>query len=318
MRESIPHTARFFYGFDGFMYRQIVNGTETRFVLSLPSPGGRGAGRGSLVLQERDVNNAVTRSYVWDGISPGGIGGLLSMTEGAVSYSYIYDGKGNVVAVVNASGADVAKYRYEEFGVLAGQSGTPLMQPYQFSTKRYYDGFGLSYFGYRFYYANLGRWMTQDPIGIAGGMNLYEFVGNSPMNLIDEWGLIINTTNLDVDVINDIDYLRKKSPTFEKLYKYLDNREEQINITSFCNKGSGYDRDYNKLNIDKSEAPIRNILAHEFTEAYLSIDGTPLQIGIGDVDFVWSHNLSLRMENVITDEIGDKRRPNSRPKNSCK
>ncbi|HEX9859628.1 MAG TPA: hypothetical protein VGB23_00380, partial [Nitrospirota bacterium] len=82
MRESIPHTARFFYGFDGFMYRQIVNGTETRFVLSLPSPGGRGAGRGSLVLQERDAANLVTRSYVWDGVSPGGIGGLLEMTTG--------------------------------------------------------------------------------------------------------------------------------------------------------------------------------------------------------------------------------------------
>jgi RHS repeat-associated protein len=120
---------------------------------------------------------------------PGGIGGLLSMTDSTGSYSYIYDGKGNVVAVVNSSAADVVKYRYDEFGVLAGQSGT-LDQPYGFSTKRYYAGIGLSYYGYRFYAASLGRWMTRDPLGEAGGLNLYGFVGNGPMNAVDAWGLI--------------------------------------------------------------------------------------------------------------------------------
>ena len=203
---SVSHTARFFYGFDGFMYRQIVNGTETRFVSS-----------GGLVLQERDVNNAVTRSYVWDGVSPGGIGGLLSMTDSTGSYSYIYDGKGNVVALVNASGADVAKYRYDEFGVLAGQS-TSFVQPYQFSTKMYYPGFGLNYYGYRFLNAGIGHWMSRDPLGEAGGLNLYGFVGNSPMNAVDAWGLWYIDLNMSLGYVGGITGGALISPAGMQLY----------------------------------------------------------------------------------------------------
>jgi RHS repeat-associated protein len=89
--------------------------------------------------------------------------------------------------VLDASQNVVASYSYDEFGVQTGNY--TLDQPYRFSTKRYYDGVGLSYYGYRFYSASLGRWLTRDPIGIAGGLNLYGFVGNGPMNGVDAWGL---------------------------------------------------------------------------------------------------------------------------------
>jgi len=42
---------------------------------------------------------------------------------------------------------------------------------------------------YRFYDANLGRWLSRDPIGEEGGINLYGYVGNSPTNLTDPLGL---------------------------------------------------------------------------------------------------------------------------------
>ena len=35
----------------------------------------------------------------------------------------------------------------------------------------------------------LGRFLQTDPIGVAGGVNLYAYVGNDPLNLIDPYGL---------------------------------------------------------------------------------------------------------------------------------
>ncbi len=43
--------------------------------------------------------------------------------------------------------------------------------------------------GLRFYDPSLQRWINQDPIGEAGGINLYGFVGNDPVNRVDPWGL---------------------------------------------------------------------------------------------------------------------------------
>jgi RHS repeat-associated protein len=58
-----------------------------------------------------------------------------------------------------------------------------------FSTKRYFQGVGLSYYGYRFYQPVMGRWLTRDPLQEAGGINLYGFVQNNPVNYFDPYGL---------------------------------------------------------------------------------------------------------------------------------
>ena len=154
------------------------------------------------VVQEKitDVvhNTISVRSYVWDNVSPGGIGGLLEATVDGVHYYYCYDGKGNVAGLINDAGEWVARYRYNAFGNLVAQSGT-FDQPYMFSTKRFYAGFGVYDYGYRFYQPIIGRWLTRDPIGEEGGVNLYGFVGNSPMNAVDPLGL----TRDPMDIYND-------------------------------------------------------------------------------------------------------------------
>jgi len=64
-----------------------------------------------------------------------------------------------------------------------------LDQPFRFSTKRYDEGTGLSYYGYRFYAPVIERWLNRDPLGEAGGVNLYGFVLNDPVNSVDPEGL---------------------------------------------------------------------------------------------------------------------------------
>jgi len=128
------------------------------------------------------------KKYTWGQNIGGGIGGLLNLKEGSNNYTYLYDGKGNVMAVLDNLEVVQASYRYDEFGNLKVKAGI-LNQPYQFSTKRYDELTGLSYYGYRFYNPSIGRWMTRDPLGETGGINLYGFVGNNVVNAIDPWGL---------------------------------------------------------------------------------------------------------------------------------
>jgi len=176
--ESVPHHTDFYYCADGFMAKQVVDDVETRFVRD-----------GLLTLQERDGNNSITRSYVWDRQAPGGIGGLLELGQGGQRYSYLFDGKGNVRSLLDENQGVAATFSYDEFGNLMVKGGT-LDQPFQFSTKRYNEKTGLSYYGYRFYSPVLGRWINRDPLGFGGGdLNLYGFVKNDPVSWIDPLGL---------------------------------------------------------------------------------------------------------------------------------
>ena len=118
----------------------------------------------------------------------GGIGGLLNLKEGTNNYSYLYDGKGNVMVVLNSSQSIVASYRYDVYGNLLKTAGT-FDQPFRFSTKRYDAKTGHYYYGYRFYNPMTGTWITRDPLGEAGGINLYGFNNNNAINYIDSWGL---------------------------------------------------------------------------------------------------------------------------------
>jgi RHS repeat-associated protein len=143
---------------------------------------------GFQVLQERDDANQTVNEYAWGLGLGGGIGGLLHLSQGGAAYSYVYDGKGNVAALLEGGGDVATAYQYDPFGRRLTQSGS-LAQPLQFSTKPYDDKTGLSYYGFRFYAPAVGRWMTRDPISELGGINLYEFVRNNPLNYGDPLGL---------------------------------------------------------------------------------------------------------------------------------
>jgi RHS repeat-associated protein len=118
----------------------------------------------------------------------GQIGGLLNLKQGGNDYNYLYDGKGNVTALIDSTQSPVVTYAYDPFGVRMKQVGT-FEQPYQFSTKPYDPQTGLSNFDFRYYNAGLGRWMTRDPLGERGGVNLYRAMGNDLVNRKDPFGL---------------------------------------------------------------------------------------------------------------------------------
>ena len=123
----------------------------------------------------------------------GGVGGLLLRESSATGASYYhYDGNGNVTALTSGAGTVQAAYTYGPFGETLRAAG-PLAQanPWRFSTKYQDDETGLLYYGYRFYNPTDGRWPSRDPIGEEGGLNLFMWVSNNPVNSIDVIGLSI-------------------------------------------------------------------------------------------------------------------------------
>jgi RHS repeat-associated protein len=103
---------------------------------------------------------------------------------------YHADGGGNITALQNSSQSLVAQYRYDPFGRLLSSSGSlASANTYRFSSKQFHANPGLYYYGFRFYDPNAQRWINRDPIGEAGGINLFRFVGNDPVSRIDPLGL---------------------------------------------------------------------------------------------------------------------------------
>ena len=94
-----------------------------------------------------------------------------------------------------------AHYEYDPYGnVLVANdvdsSGIVTANPFRFSTKWFDAETGLYYYGYRYYLPRLGRWINRDPIEEAGGLSLYQFVSDSPVNYVDPYGLWKDHTEL--------------------------------------------------------------------------------------------------------------------------
>lgn len=123
----------------------------------------------------------------------GGVGGLLALhihdPQSAIYYP-TYDGNGNVSEYLAADGTVTAHFEYDPFGNTVVNTDTGNLFPYRFSTKPQDAETGLYYYGYRYYDPLTGRWLSRDPIGEEGGINLYGFVGNVGVNDIDYLGLV--------------------------------------------------------------------------------------------------------------------------------
>jgi RHS repeat-associated protein len=65
----------------------------------------------------------------------------------------------------------------------------PGFQPFGFAGSLYDPDLNLHHFGAREYDPTVGRWLQPDPLGLEGGLNLYAYCGNDPINAIDPTGL---------------------------------------------------------------------------------------------------------------------------------
>jgi RHS repeat-associated protein len=176
-RDSVSTSASYGYDAAGMRIRKTVDGVTTRFVH-----------RGDHLLMEVDAAGEVVRHYDY---LPGADNPYVVLVRvpgsGYAAYFYRSEAPGHVVGLVNTSGL-VGEYRYDPWGKPTYAS-EPIYQPFRFAGREYDEESGLYYNRARYYDPELGRFVSEDPIGLTGGMNPYTYAANDPVNLRDPTGL---------------------------------------------------------------------------------------------------------------------------------
>ncbi|WP_176736459.1 RHS repeat domain-containing protein [Oligoflexus tunisiensis] len=111
------------------------------------------------------------------------------MIKSGVSYRIISDHLGSPIYVIRAgNGQIMQEIEYDTWGNVLSDSN-PGFQPFGFAGGLYDSTTRLLRFGARDYDPSIGRWLNKDPIRFDGGLNLYRYVENDPVNNIDPTGL---------------------------------------------------------------------------------------------------------------------------------
>jgi RHS repeat-associated protein len=149
----------------------------------------------------KTVNGDAT-NYLYDGVnivqeqaggSPsanllnGGVDEVFMRADGTGTSSPLRDGTGSTTALTDSNGAVSSEYTYDAYGTTAS-TGASSSNSSQY-TGRENDGTGLYYYRARYYSPKLQRFISEDPIGFSGGLNLYAYVGNNPVGASDPSGL---------------------------------------------------------------------------------------------------------------------------------
>jgi RHS repeat-associated protein len=140
---------------------------------------------GENVLYEYDRNNAVATRYVHNL----GTDNHLAMEKNGKLYVYYKDTLGSVIAITDYWGNIVQTYDYDSFGNIVSIKDPTFEQPYTYTGREWDKETGLYYYRARYYDPMEGRFIQKDPSGFDGGINLYVYVGNSPLNRTDPTGL---------------------------------------------------------------------------------------------------------------------------------
>jgi RHS repeat-associated protein len=127
---------------------------------------------------------------------------LLGLQENGNYYFYLTDHLGSVRHVVDSSGAVKYSFAYTEFGSATGTSYLTQNDPSYlaalcqmmtfagaYGVRNETANTGMLLMGQRWYSPDTGRFISQDPIGFTGGLNLFSYVGQNPTNYVDPSGL---------------------------------------------------------------------------------------------------------------------------------
>lgn len=171
---GIGSNTRFEYDGGGNRVSATRNGAATRYVYD---PRGR-------LLAEADESNNIMRKYIYGKE-------LLAVATPSAKYCYHFNGIGSTTALTDMNQSIANSYTYDPFGTVLSEQET-IQQPFKFVGEYgvMAEPDGLYYMRARYYDPSVGRFISEDPLGVDGGdVNLYVYVQNNPINGIDPHGL---------------------------------------------------------------------------------------------------------------------------------
>jgi RHS repeat-associated protein len=169
---SGARTAALRYDPLGRLYEVTGSAGTTRFLYD-----------GDALVAEYDAAGARQHLYVH---ADGADTPLIWFTPADIRFLHT-DHQGSIVAVSSiVTGTVVAVNSYDEYGIpAAGNVGR-----FQYTGQAWLPELGMYHYKARIYSPTLGRFLQTDLVGYEGGINLYGYVGNDPVNRNDPTGLI--------------------------------------------------------------------------------------------------------------------------------
>ena len=177
----------------GRVIQQSANGGDVLFYYA-----------GSQRIEERDLGGDPHFQYYFEAPGSDRLLYRQNLNDGSATGVLwcLSDALGNTTHLCDGNGSVVEAYLYDAYGTpsvydAAGnlRSGGSLYDNrYQWKSGGAYEWLaqaGLYYCRARFYTPQQGRWLQPDPIGQAGGLNIYTYCGNDPVDGIDPNGLTL-------------------------------------------------------------------------------------------------------------------------------
>ncbi len=135
------------------------------------------------LIEEVDSGGTLTARYVF---GPR-IDEPLAAYRGAWEF-YQADGLGSITSLSTTAGSVSDSFVYDSFGNMTSSSGS-FTQPFRYTGREYDSETGLYFYRARYNAAEIGRFISEDPIRFGGGdTDLYNYVGQNPINYKDPSG----------------------------------------------------------------------------------------------------------------------------------
>jgi RHS repeat-associated protein len=162
--------ARFTYDGEGRRQQKVADGVTRTYVHDETS-----------IIEERVAGGATLR-YV-DGLN---IDEHLAVLEGTAATYYVADHLGSIAHTTNNTGTVTLTRKYDPWGGILSGDATP---GYAFTGRQWEPESHSYYYRARHYRSSMGRFVSEDSIGIKGDANFYAYVENSPTTTTDPLGL---------------------------------------------------------------------------------------------------------------------------------
>jgi len=170
VRQGPTTLASFVYDGRGRRQQKVAGGVTHTYVSDKDS-----------LLEER-VSTGQTLRYVEGSATDQ----HLAMQDGAAVTYYVANHLGSVVQATNSIGAVTLMRKYDPWGNILSGAGSA---GWAFTGREWDPEAGLAYYRARYYDPSSGRFISEDPIGLRGGMHRFAYVRNAPTVATDPFGL---------------------------------------------------------------------------------------------------------------------------------